>query len=474
MDKNTIFIVLGGSGDLSLKKIFPALYDLYLKNNLPKNFAIVSYARSQFSQEEYRDIIRINLEKTTENIFLQNKIVSSFVEKIFYFQGQYDQSQDFLKLKKFFHSIFKENFRTVCYFSIPPICFEDVVNCLSETQLIQKGNNNQVIVLEKPFGYDTESAKALSKNLVEKFDESQIFRIDHYLGKEAIQNILIFRFANIFFEPIWNKDFIKSITISWQESQGIANRGRYFDKSGIIRDVIQNHLIQILALICMEMPKSFCSKEISQAKTDLLNQVEVITEENAFIAQYIQGISNGEKVSDYIQEKNIPKDSKRDTYALLKTKINNLRWQGVPIYLKAGKALQYNKNEVIIEFKENIHPNLFPKKNSNNKIIIRIQPNPQISIGVKNKFPGSGYLLKDTNLKFQYSEFQTTIPNAYERLILDAINSDKTLFISYKELIRSWEIFTPILQKIDKKDINLHYYHAGASNPEKLQEFLDR
>ena len=358
---------------------------------------------------------------------------------------------------------------TLYYLSIPPAIFTPVILALNGSGAITKSPDSpQTVIVEKPFGYNTDSARELNKNLHQVFDEKQIYRIDHYLGKEAIQNLLTLRFANTIFEPIWSNEYIESIIISWEEAFSIGSRGGYFDKAGIIRDVIQNHLLQILALVAMEKPKTINHECIQKEKNTALNNIRELTENDVLLGQYTRGVCKGKEIIGYTEEESVPNDSKRETFAHINCTIDTPRWKNTPFILRAGKALTKGTTEIIVKFKQSqdklFADNLIPA----NKLIIRVQPNASIFFKINNKVPGKGLNLSEVNMNFDYgSSFNKNLPDAYERLLLDAIERDKTLFISYDELITSWKIFTPLLKKIDNQEVAIQYYNAGTFGPDR-------
>jgi glucose-6-phosphate 1-dehydrogenase len=468
-------VILGASGNLALTKLLPSLYTLYTSGALPQNFSITGYARTEMSDDAFRKIVEENLKGNVEETQLVANFVREFLKSIFYFSGSYDSVEDFTKfhsnLDKI-HKKFPKEPTVLYYLSIPPSVFEPVIHSLRECGAIKKGDTTKTVIVEKPFGYDTESAKALNKTLDHTFDESQIFRIDHYLGKEAIMNLMVMRFANIIFEPVWNRNFIESITVSWEEDKNVGSRGGYFDQAGIIRDVIQNHLLQILALVAMEEPTDYSCESIMAEKIKAVKTIKPLDLKDCILGQYTDGVCNGKAVIGYTKEKSVPDNSKRETFAMIKCEINNHRWSGVPFYLRAGKALTKNTTEIIVRFKE-VPGDIFRSPHHPNKLVIKVQPDAGIMFYITNKVPGKGMVLKDVKLDFSYQGgFSAVMPGAYERLLLDAIQGDKTLFISYRELIHSWEIFTPILEKIDKGNASINYYPAGTHGPEEVKEIF--
>ncbi|MCM8528388.1 MAG: glucose-6-phosphate dehydrogenase [Lentisphaeraceae bacterium] len=469
-------VILGASGNLALTKLLPSLYTLFTSGAMPQNYTITGYARTDMSNEDFRTLVESNLKDAVEETQLEPNYVREFLSSIHYCSGGYDSKEDFAKMHKYLDEIaadFPSKPTTLYYLSIPPSVFEPVIHSLRECGAVEKGDSTKSVIVEKPFGYDTESAKALNKTLYETFDESQIYRIDHYLGKEAIMNLMVMRFANIIFEPVWNRNYIESVTVSWEENKHIGSRGGYFDKAGIIRDVIQNHLLQILALVAMEEPSDYDSESIMTEKIKAVKSIGKISLDDCVLGQYTSGVCDGKAVIGYTDEDSVPDGSKRETFALLKCEINNSRWSGVPFYLRAGKALPKSSTEIIIQFKD-VPGSIFTSPHHANKLVIKVQPDAGIKFFITNKVPGKGMVLKDVKLDFSYHDgFNIAMPGAYERLILDAIQGDKTLFICYEELIDSWEIFTPILEKIDAGEANVYPYAAGTSGPDQVNELFN-
>ena len=330
-------IILGASGNLAFTKLLPALYNLYASGSLPLEFSITGYARSKSSDEQYRQKTKQYLKKYVKPINYHPREVDKFIEHLFYFQGQYNSKEDFKRLNQSIqnhNSHYPPNSPVLYYLSIPPSLFTPVVLALNSSGSITKSPDSpQVVIVEKPFGYDTDSAKELNKSLYEVFDEKQIYRIDHYLGKEAIQNLLTLRFANTIFEPIWSNEYIESITISWEEPLSVGSRGGYFDQAGIIRDVIQNHLLQILALVAMEKPSLINFDEIQKEKNEVLNNIKELTENDVTLGQYTRGVCQGKEVIGYTEESSVPDNSKRETFAHINCTIDTPRWGKYSLYL---------------------------------------------------------------------------------------------------------------------------------------------
>ena len=468
-------VILGASGNLALTKLLPSLYTLYTSGAMPQQLSITGYARTPKANEKFRQQVEDNLRNCLDETVLEENFLKEFLKSIYYVSGGYDSVDDFknlhLELDQI-HSEFAHEPTVLYYLSIPPSVFEPVINSLRECGAVTKGDENRSLVVEKPFGYDTDSAKALNVTLYKTFDESQIYRIDHYLGKEAIMNLMVMRFANVIFEPVWNRNYIDNVTVSWEEDKNIGSRGGYFDNAGIIRDVIQNHLLQILSLVAMEQPTDYSSESIMTEKIKAVKSISPISLDDCILGQYTAGVCSGKAVIGYTEEESVPDESKRETFALIKCELKNSRWSGVPFYLRAGKALTKSSTEIIIQFKE-VPGDIFSSPHHPNKMIIKVQPDAGIQFYITNKVPGKGMVLKDVKLDFSYDDgFNTAMPGAYERLLLDAIQGDKTLFISYEELIHSWKIFTPILGKIDNGQATAYDYPAGTHGPLEVDNLI--
>jgi len=473
---NCSIVIIGASGNLALTKLLPALYLLYSSGTLPPLFTITGYSRSKLQDQQYRQLVSDNLKQNLSDTDIESRLLDQFLNRISYISGQYDQVDDFVRLRKELLENNSEFMSSVAvfYLSIPPSVFTAVINSLHKSKCVIKGKNSlHRLVVEKPFGYDTDSAEKLNRLLYKAFDELQIYRIDHYLGKEAIQNLMVLRFANIIFEPVWNRDFIESVMITWEEDKDIGKRAGYFDQAGIIRDVMQNHLLQILSLVAMEQPISLEPESIQDEKVKALRSINDIDMADVILGQYTDGVASGNPITSYLKSEGVPDSSRTETYALLKFEVDNRRWQGVPFYVRAGKALTSKKTEIIIRFKE-VPADIFDDVSPNhrpNQLVIRVQPDAALLFHITNKVPGKGMILKDIKLDFSYGAgFQQAMPGAYERLLLDVISGDKTLFISYEELIHSWKLFTPMLENIANSDFPVHPYPAGTSGPAEAKD----
>ncbi|XP_031283282.1 glucose-6-phosphate 1-dehydrogenase, cytoplasmic isoform [Pistacia vera] len=459
-------VVLGASGDLAKKKTFPALFNLYRQRFLTSNDVhIFGYARTKISDDQLRNRIRGYLTGSKETE------VSDFLQLIKYVSGSYDTEEGFRLLDKEIseHEISKNSVegssRRLFYFALPPSVYPSVCRmikrcCMNKSDL---GGWTRIVV-EKPFGKDLDSAEELSSQIGELFDESQIYRIDHYLGKELVQNLLVLRFANRFFLPLWNRDNIDNVQIVFREDFGTEGRGGYFDEYGIIRDIIQNHLLQVLCLVAMEKPVSLKPEYIRDEKVKVLQSVLPINDEEVVLGQY----------DGYRDDPTVPEHSNTPTFATVVLRIHNERWEGVPFILKAGKALNSRKAEIRVQFKD-VPGDIFKcQKQGRNEFVIRLQPLEAIYMKLTVKQPGLEMSTVQSELDLSYGQrYQNvTIPEAYERLILDTIRGDQQHFVRRDELKAAWEIFTPLLHRIDNGEMKTLPYKPGSRGPAEADELL--
>lgn len=466
MDKilPTTFIIMGVTGDLARNKLLPALIDLSIKNALPKNFRIVGFSRREMDKIAFDTFVRESLEK-------KNKYTSSqigvFLEHTEYVRGDFDNIESFKNLKERVTEIDDE--RGVCgnkliYLSVPPALYETLFENISASGLSEPcgGENDWArILVEKPFGKDIETAKLLEKKLAKLFKEEQIFRIDHYLAKEVLQNILTFRFCNTMFEPLWSRKHIQSVHIHFFESGDASNRGAFYDGLGALRDVGQNHMLQMLALVAMEKPKELTCQHIRTERAKVLSQIK--TEKQDYIKAQYDGYSADSGVSP---------DSKTETFFSIKTFVNNRRWKGVPFHLVSGKALKESRVEIKIRFVDPDPASLLPHQftdQEQNTLTFRIQPHEGIGLLFWFKVPGFESRIEPQTLKFNYSDRDTAvqIPDAYERVLFDCIAGDQTLFTSTKEVDASWKYISKVVE--DWKNSPLLNYKKGE-NPFKIGE----
>jgi glucose-6-phosphate 1-dehydrogenase len=471
-------IVVGASGDLARKKIFPALFSLYSQGLLPDDFNVFGFSRTQFTDTDFRAKIaeKLTCRYTPEHSCAGK--MEEFLSHCFYSAGSYDSSDSFLDLYQVMRkSESSDTCNRMFYLAIPPSLFDDVARSIAGAGLVTCGNDGpwSRVVIEKPFGSDRQSSDALIKDMEQVFTERQIYRIDHYLGKEVVQNLMVLRFANLVFEPIWNRDHIEKICIDWKEDIGIDDRASYFDQYGIIRDVVQNHLLQILSLVAMERPISTDANHVRDEKVKVLKCIKPLTMDHIEVGQYVSGDHNDNTHPGYLEENGVPADSITPTFAASAINIHNARWEGVPFIVTAGKGLDDRVSEVRIHFKD-IPANIFCKDESclpSNQLLIRIQPDEAIHLKIINKEPGlnKGPIECDLDLKYQ-SEFESEIPDAYECLLLDVIEEDKSLFIRSDELGAAWDIFTPVLHELEEKAVKPKPYPFGSKRPFASKDIL--
>lgn len=461
-------VVIGASGDLASKKIFPALFALYCQKLLPDDFNVFGFARSQMDDPAFRQHITKNLTcRYVPGESCQDRM-DEFLARCFYVVGQYSSSDSFLDLyTKMKSKESSSNTNRMFYLAIPPSVFVDVGRAIGDAGLVQCGTLIpwSRVVIEKPFGRDRASSDRLVKEMGNIFHEAQTFRIDHYLGKEVIQNLMVLRFANLIFEPLWNRKYIESVQISWKEDLGLEGRAGYFDHYGIIRDVMQNHLLQIMALIAMEPPDKMTAGHICNQKVKILRSIPTLALDDIRVGQFTAAPYKGRNHAGYLDDEKVPDTSITPTYASARLKIDNDRWRGVPFIISAGKGLDSRSTEVRIQFRE-VNKSMYSALGANhapNELVIRVQPDEAIILTVANKIPGMGMKLKQTALDLRYHEaFNEIIPDAYESLLLDVIRGDKSLFIRKDELATAWDIFTPILHQLEKENIKPQPYPFGS------------
>nr|GMD51000.1 glucose-6-phosphate 1-dehydrogenase, chloroplastic [Ipomoea batatas] len=462
--------VVGASGDLAKKKIFPALFALYYEDCLPEHFTIYGYARSKMTDEELRNMVSKTLTCRIDKRENCGEKMEQFLKRCFYHSGLYDSEENFAELDRKLkeHEGGKLSNR-LFYLSIPPNIFVDAVRCASVSASSAHGWTR--VIVEKPFGRDSESSAVLTRSLKQYLKEDQIFRIDHYLGKELVENLSVLRFSNLIFEPLWSRQYIRNVQFLFSEDFGTEGRGGYFDHYGIIRDIMQNHLLQILALFAMETPVSLDAEDIRNEKVKVLRSMRPLQLDNVVIGQYKGHTKGGVTYPGYTDDKTVPKDSLTPTFAAAALFIDNARWDGVPFLMKAGKALHTKSAEIRVQFRH-VPGNLYNKNfgsdldRATNELVIRVQPDEAIYLKINNKVPGLGMRLDRSNLNLLYStRYSKEIPDAYERLLLDAIEGERRLFIRSDELDAAWSLFTPVLKELEGKKIVPEYYPYGSRGP---------
>lgn len=480
-----IMVILGGTGDLAHRKLLPALYHLQLGGFLPRDFAIIGFASSDTSEAQYRQSIQDWIKKISPHLAVGGHAWEEFSSRIHYCRRTGDMLASIRKLKQDIDEInSKVNAEGNClfYLAIPPFLFAEYAQMLGQVGLShdENGNGWRRIVVEKPFGEDLASAKKLNQALVEYFSEDQIYRIDHYLGKETVQNIQVFRFANNLIEPILNSNYVDHIQITVAEEIGVEGRGGYYDSAGALRDMVQNHLLQIVSLLCMDAPSSLDPKPVRDEKAKVINSVRRFDPEDvglyAVRGQYVEGKLIGRDVPGYLQEENVSPESVTETYVALKLLIDNDRWRDTPVYLRTGKRLAKRVTEVSIHLKLPPH-NLFEKNGGDhltpNVIAIEIQPNEGIAVRFEAKIPGLSFDLQSVHMDFRYgSAFGASVPEAYERLLLDALLGDQSLFPRADWVETAWAIVDPVMECWQRFEAPLYHYVPGSWGPMEAIDFI--
>jgi glucose-6-phosphate 1-dehydrogenase len=477
-----LYVIFGASGDLTKRKLVPALYALFIQNLLPGKFVLLGVSRSVITDEAFRAEMKSAILEYKEIDDISG--VDAFVQNVHYTSVQIDDPAAYTALKKQVELLRREyqlSGNTVFYLSTPPSLYGTIPQLLASVGLQLQDDGWKRLIVEKPFGYDLESAMALRDSLLKDWQESQLFRIDHYLGKETVQNLLVTRFANGIFEPLWNRNYIHHIEITSAESIGVEKRGGYYDHSGALRDMLQNHLMQVAALTAMEPPSSVDPAAIRHEILKVFQSLRPIRREEvgrvAIRGQYMASTIKGKTIPGYREEEGVAPDSLTETFAALKFYIDNWRWGGVPFYIRTGKRLPTRVTEVVIHFKPTPHF-LFSGdrfRQPFNQLVIRIQPDEGILLKFGMKAPGSGFEVRNVNMDFHYSDLSDQrIPSAYERLICDSINGDATLFARTEEVLEAWKFLTPVIEAWkNEHEVPLHGYPAGTWGPEHTDDLIE-
>lgn len=488
-----LMVIFGASGDLAKRKLLPAIYNLSQQRLLPENFVILGYARSELSDDEFRERARSGV-LAHADVELQKAAWEAFAPRLYYISGGYDEAEGFQRLRERMEELDDEwqiGGNRLFYLSTPPSVYAPVVSCLGHAELVQPVSRDcwTRIVVEKPFGSDLKSARKLNDHLLSVFDEEQVYRIDHYLGKETVQNILVFRFANGIFEPIWNRNYVDNVQITVAESIGVEGRGGYYEKSGALRDMVQNHLMQLVSLTAMEPPVAFDAKAVRDQKVNLLQAIRPLPPEEVpryvVRAQYGAGTAATKPIPAYLKEEGVDPNSTTETYVAWRLEIDNWRWQGVPFYLRTGKALPRKASEIAVTFRKVPHllfESTEEKENlSSNVLTMRIQPDEGIALKTLAKQPGPSVHLTPVNLEFTYGHSFGSPPDAYQRLLLDVVLGDSTLFTRRDEVEVAWHRVTQVLEgwemqeeqaAANGKTFRLPKYPAGTWGPDEADELL--
>ncbi len=483
--ENQVLVIFGANGDLSHRKLLPAVFNLFIDNLLPEKFVVIGSGSDDKSVEDFRADVEKNLREFIPELVAQSgEKFHHFKEKIFYKKVNNRNAEDFEGLKDYIHSLcgelqIPEN--VIFYFAIPPFMYDVVASHLVKYELNSEKDGWKRIIVEKPFGYSYNSAVELDEKLHKGFSEHQIYRIDHYLGKETVQNIMVTRFANGIFEPVWNRSYVDRVEITAAEKIGVGERGGYYETSGAMRDMIQNHLLQVLAVVAMEPPAVFDSQSIRNETVKVLQALRQIDREDVkkyvVRGQYAEGKRRGEKVLAYQDENDVPKNSNTETFVAMKLFVDNWRWSGVPFYIRTGKNLPVRVTEVVIHLKPApLH--LFNEKSqeqNTNTIILRIHPDAGIAVDFGMKIPGAGYNVQEVDMDFHYSDLtQSKIPEAYERLLLDCMIGDSTLFARADAVRASWKFIDPILNTWkENSEIPLYFYESNTWGPKEADELFE-
>ena len=487
-------VICGATGDLTQRKLAPALYNTLLGGFLPPEFTVVGFARRDFTDEAFQEHLLEGINKYSRNRPAKPAIWESFARGIEYHRGDLDDPAAYLELAKRLDRIDRDRGTAgnrLFYLAVPPSLYPEIVSQLDKAGLAASGADRRTgakrgwtrVIVEKPFGYDLESARTLNRVIADVFDENQVYRIDHYLGKETVQNLAVFRFGNGLFEPIWNRRYIDSVQITVAETVGVEGRGDFYDATGALRDIVQNHALQLMAMFAIEPPVEFAAEDLRDEKLKVLRGVkpmspsEVAT--NVVRGQYVSGWVEGERIPSYRDEPEVAPDSQTETFVALKLAIDSWRWAGVPFFIRTGKALPSRVTEIAVQFKK-APLALFARAGvpqiDDNILAIRVQPDEGILLRFGAKVPGQGLQIRNVNMDFRYgSSFAVDSPDAYETLLLDAMVGDASLFTRDDEVERAWAILQPILDAWGSGIGGpLHFYAAGTWGPPAADELLER
>ena len=482
-------VIFGATGDLTRRKLFPALYNLALQHLLPNGFSVLGFSRQDIADDEFRRRMRDAINEFSRSKPVEPALWESFEQGVFYLQGDFGGQPRYEELARQLTRLDKERGTAgnrLFYLATPPSVFTEIITHLGEAGLggpRETDSGWTRIVVEKPFGHDLESARQLNQALHQVFDESQIYRIDHYLGKETVQNILVFRFGNGIFEPIWNRRYIEHVEITVAESIGVEGRGGYYEEAGALRDMVENHMMQLLALVGMEPPFAFEADAIRDEKAKVLHAIRPIPRDQidqlTVRGQYGAGSIGDEALQGYRDEPGVSPTSTTETYVALKFYIDNWRWAGVPFYLRHGKALARRSTEIAISFKQapqGLFSDLTGSPPSPNVLVLRIQPDEGIELKFAAKVPGAVIQLRDVEMDFLYgSSFAVASPDAYETLLLDCMLGDSSLFTRSDEVEAGWKLFTEILEGWKQSPpTSFPNYPAGSWGPAEAEQLIER
>jgi glucose-6-phosphate 1-dehydrogenase len=479
-----VMVIYGASGDLTARKLVPALYNLCLDGLLPESFALIGFARKPKDDSTFRDECRKGVEEFSRSKPINEEVWARFSEMIHYHQGDYNSADSYDSLCKRLIAIdaaHETRGNRLFYLSTPPEVYDEITENIGKNPFLSTMGEGlwSRVIIEKPFGTDLQSATKLNEHIHRFFREDQIYRIDHYLGKETVQNLLVFRFANGIFEPVWNRNYIDHVQVTVAENIGIGSRGSYYEKSGVVRDIVQNHGLQLIALTAMEPPIEFNALSVRNEKVKVLKALRVDTSrgDGTVRGQYGPGKVDGQLAVGYTQEENVAPDSQTETYLAMKLFVDNWRWAGVPFYIRSGKRMPKRVTEIAIEFKkpplqlfgENTMSAVEP-----NELVLDIQPHEGISLKFGAKTPGTGENIQSVKMDFDYEDsFKSQAPDAYERLILDAMLGDSTLFTRSDEVEAQWGLITPVTEAWQSGNGSfIELYRAGTWGPKEADDFM--
>jgi glucose-6-phosphate 1-dehydrogenase len=482
---NQALVIFGASGDLTYRKLIPAVFDLFMNDSLPEGYAILGVSRSTLTDSQFRKKMKEGIRLFAYYKDAGKEKINEFLSRLYYLSIDTSKGEEYQHVKEKLASLNKKHNleqNYIFYLSTPPSLYTTIPKYLYGQGLTLQQKGFRRIIIEKPFGHDLASAIDLNEQLLEFFREDQIYRIDHYLGKETVQNLMVTRFANGIYEPLWNRNFIQHVEITAAESIGVEDRGGYYDQSGALRDMVQNHLLQVASLVAMEPPTKITPEDIRYEKMKVFRSLRPFSKKdlkmNVIRGQYTDATVRGNQYMGYRDENNVDKNSRTETYVAMKMFIDNWRWQGVPFYIRTGKRLPTNVTEVVIHFRpspQKLFKSADVSSNSDNQLILRIQPDEGILLKTGMKVPGSGYEVKSVNMDFHYTELNDHyIPSAYERLILDSMNGDNMLYMSSEAAEETWKFVQPLLDYWENdKDAPLHGYPAGSWGPDVADDLID-
>ncbi len=477
-------VIFGASGDLTARKLIPALYRLFKGGLLNKDFFVFGLARTEMTDDGFRELMKTAVERA--GIFEESSW-KGFAERLYYCsvdyadKSSYETVADKLKEHEAGH---RTSSNRLIYLSTPPSIYDEIIENIGSTSLGADGGGWTRIVIEKPFGRDLKSARDLDGLLHRYFSEEQIYRIDHYLGKETVQNIVMLRFANAIFEPLWNRRYIDNVQITVAEELGVEKRAGYFEGTGVLRDMFQNHMLQVLALAAMEPPASFASERVRDERVKVLRAIRPLPLDdlanNLVLGQYGEGEIRGKKVCGYLSEAGVDPHSKTPTFAAMKLYIDNWRWSGVPFYLRSGKRLKKRVSEVVIQFKRVPHmmfQGAIDDEIGANVLVLRLQPDERVQLFFHTKSPGARLCLRNVLMDFSYSEgYKGLILDAYERVLLDALVGEEMLFLRSDGVERAWSLMTPVIDAVESgfAGLPLHAYESGTWGPKEADLLVEK